>query len=903
MPTIGRDDELARLEAALAATATASTVMTIEAPAGAGKSAVLTAAAAAAAAAGALVLRCAPVAAEADLAYAALGDLFDPIDDLSVLGDVPRRALERALLRVAPSPDVDLDARVIGQACTALWSALADRQPVFIAIDDVQWLDAASAAALAFAVRRLPATGVLVVAARRTGEPGPTLPGTTELLAPLRDDIVRRVLAQNPRDHRPLSGPRTAAIVRVAAGNPLYALELARAAADTGDSRGDTELVVPRSLDDLVAERFEGLDGAEFEGLAVAALAARPDVTLVRRLGLLEGIERAERAGIVTTTSGRIVFDHPLFAAAVLARTPPVARRRVHLLLAESVDDPVESVLHAARGADEPDAALAAQLSDIATSLARRAAVEHAAEFAVLAAQRSPAGDPMRDERHITAALLSFQRGDPDTVEAMLAAIDAASLTPTLRRRELMTRAHVAFSNGGAADSIRFATAALDLCTTDTERVEVHSLLSRVDWMDFVASAAHAQHALQLLEHTDVGLGVRVSAMLAHAEAQFLTGHGLDHGLFRQIIELERDLAPFAGDSAHGAYAALLKYADDVDTARSMFLDLLGRNEDDGALPYALSHLPQIELWTGHWDLAEDYAQRHLEAATRTGQHDQIAQARYNLALIDVMRGDTASARELALETLAASGHDGDRWNERGGLGLLGHCALADGDAATASEILDRWHHISEEMGLTEPGYCRLQPDHVEALVACGRLVDADRLATTMRSRAAQLDRPTLIASAARVSALVAAASGDRAAAIAGATSAVAGYATTSLVFDHARALLTLGQIHRRFREKAAARDALQQALTVFERLGAEQFATRARHDLARIGLRPAAALGLTETERRVAQLAATGRTVRQVGDELFISPKTVEANLTRVYRKLGVSGRAELATWFATQH
>lgn len=896
-PLFGRDRELARLDGALTAAITRSAVLTLDAPAGVGKSAVLAAATAAAEAAGVRVLRCAPAAAEADLAYAALGDLLADIDDLSVLDGVPRTALERALLRTPHLPGVDLDARLVGTACATLFRALVSDRMLLVAIDDVQWLDAASAAAISFAARRLPAAGVLVLATHRTDEPGPQLPGDSEPLAGLPDDVVKRMLAHHFRGEHALSARHTTAIVRAAGGNPLFALELARAGTADGDA-----LVVPRTLAELVARRFDGLDHGDLDGLAAAALAARPDVGLFRRLGMIEGIERAERAGVVSTASGRVVFDHPLFAAAVLARTPQLTIRRLHVLLADAVDDPIEAVLHAARGAEGPDAELAARLGEHAETLMGRAAAEHAAEFAVLAARRSPADDPERSSRHITAALLSFHRGDPDVAAALLAEVDTAAVRAPVRVRELTTRAYLAYSNGGTAEAVHHATAALEHCTDDAERIEVHSLLARVDWEDFAAAADHAGRAMALLDRADVGLTTRVAAMLAYAESKFMTGGGLDHDLFHQTIELERHLAPFISDSAEAAYAALLKTTDELDTAREMLHALLERTEDEGSLPFALSHLPGLEVWAGNWDAAEDYAQRHLDAAERAGQQDQVDQARFNLAFVNVLRGNLATARPLAEEVLAAGVSSGSAWTERTGLGLLAQCALVEGDAATAADLLDRWRRITTAMGVSEPGYCRLHAEHVEALVACGRLDEADEHASDMRARAASLARRTAMASAERVTALVDAARGDREAAVAHARSAVTGYAASPLVFDHARALLTLGQVHRRFREKAAARDALQQALDIFDRLGAEQFAARARQDLARVGLRPAASLGLTETERRVAELAATGRTVRQVGDELFISPKTVEANLTRVYRKLGLSGRAELATWLATQ-
>ena len=169
-----------------------------------------------------------------------------------------------------------------------------------------------------------------------------------------------------------------------------------------------------------------------------------------------------------------------------------------------------------------------------------------------------------------------------------------------------------------------------------------------------------------------------------------------------------------------------------------------------------------------------------------------------------------------------------------------------------------------------------------------------------MHSNAERVGRPTMLDGAARARAVVAAATCHREEARQLATAVVDGFERTPMVVEHARSLLTLGQIHRRFKEKAPAKAALEAALATFDRLGAERLAERTRQDLARIGSRTSHATALTETELRVARLAATGRTVRQVGDELFISPKTVEANLTRVYRKLGLSGRVELANWVA---
>lgn len=904
---IGRDTELATLDLFVRGCAASSGVMTVVAPPGAGKTTVLTSIVAAVDP-GTLVLRAASTAAESALAYAGLGDLFGGLHDLDThvehLGEMHRYAFDAAMLRAPAPPGVTVDARSVGGAITAVLGRLAANQPVLVAIDDVHWLDEESASALAFALRRLPPSGVTVLATRRVDEPGPTLPGDVLPLAPLPDQVVRRLLLSTfGGGASMLSGGRLAAIVEAAAGNPLFALELARSTLAATTVALDEPLAVPDDLASLVAGRLDGLDADTVDALAAMALLARPDVEISRRIGLAAAIERAERVGIVSTATGRVVFGHPLFAAAVLARTPASVRRRLHATLARTIDDPFESILHEARAAETADTDLADRLDAAAGALAGRGALSQAADLAVSAARLTPYDDPRHGARHVAAALLSFRRGDPAAAEAMLASVDPNTMPADVRRRELMARAHIAYSSGVGPDARRWAEQALDWCERDEDRVEIHTLVARCIDDDFRLAAHHAERAMAFAEACDPASLTpehRSAAILAHAETKYMTGRGLDHELFRAAIELEREHRPFVTDSAEAAYATLLKQTDELDTARTMLLDLLARAADDGAMPFVLSHLPQLELWAGNWDRAEDYAQRHLEAALRTGQADQAAQAGSSLSLISLMRGDVDESRETAARLLAAAEATGDTWTERSATALLGQCALAEGDAPLAARLLDRNHELSLQMGILDPGYCRLQPDHVEALVASGRIDEAAALASSMHETAVRLDRSTSIAAAARSRALVLAANGDREQAVAAAREAVDRYASSALVLDHARALLTLGQVHRRFKEKAAARDALQAALEVFERLGAERFARRARQDLARIGLRPPTSTGLTETERRVAELAGTGKTVRQVADELFISPKTVEANLTRVYRKLEIGGRAELATWLA---
>ncbi len=905
MRIVGRDTEVNWLAGLLAESATQSRVVTLEAPAGAGKSALLSAAIDAAAQAGVRVLRCQPNEVESHYPYAALGDLLSSVASFDELDPAPRRALESALLRstdpLSGNDAGSFDVRAVGLGCAAVWRRLADEGPLIIVIDDVHWLDAASADALAFSIRRVPTAGVLVVGARREDEPGPTLPGDVVSLAPLSEPTVMMLLSERAGEGpRRLAGRELRRIIDAAGGNPLFAIELARHAARSAPTT-DGYLSVPTSLEAVIGERFHRLAPSVLEALTAMAMLARPDLAAVAALGLADAITEAEREGILHTGDGRVTFSHPLFATAALHRATPTVRRALHSRLATATTDPYEQLRHAAHASEQRNDSLASRLAQHASDLSDRGAREQAADFAVLAAKLSPLDDPARHDRGVEAARLSFQRGEADLALQMLADLEGTSPSPGGRVRELLVRAAVEFSSGSSLIAQRHCVEALDECTTDTERVEVHSILSRVAYDNFDECTRHATIAMELAQHCDVPNSVLSGVFVARAGGAFSAGHGLDRELFERAIELESDSNTYSPDSAYSSFAVLLKIADEMDESRSMLLTVLHDNEDEGALPFALSHLPQLELWTGNWDAAEDYGQRHLDAALRTGQHDQATQARNNLALIDVHRGDVAGAAVLAEAVRTAGREIGDVWTERNGLGLLGMVALAEGDARRAVELLRRWHELAEQMALRDPGYCRQQGDFVEALVATGALDEAAEYAAFMAANAERLDRPTLRAGASRALALVAAAQGDRDRAVGLAEEAVARYAATPLVVEHARSMLTLGQIHRRFKEKAAARVQLEAALAVFDRLGAERWAERTRQDLARIGLRTTHATALTETERRVARLAATGRTVRQVGDELFISPKTVEANLTRVYRKLGLSGRAELATWAAT--
>jgi DNA-binding NarL/FixJ family response regulator len=219
-------------------------------------------------------------------------------------------------------------------------------------------------------------------------------------------------------------------------------------------------------------------------------------------------------------------------------------------------------------------------------------------------------------------------------------------------------------------------------------------------------------------------------------------------------------------------------------------------------------------------------------------------------------------------------------------------------DAVTELRILDQ---AKRETGIREPRFCAHASELVEALLAAGELTEATEVLTRFEGEASTSAGQSSLAAAARCRALVLSASGDLDGALAAAECSLAFFDGLPMPFERARTVLVTGQIRRRRKEKRLARQALEEALTTFESLGTPVWADRARAELARIPQR-LTANGLTTTEERIARLAVTGLTNREIADRLFLSPKTVEVNLTRIYRKLGVRSRAVLASRLAAE-
>jgi DNA-binding CsgD family transcriptional regulator len=289
-----------------------------------------------------------------------------------------------------------------------------------------------------------------------------------------------------------------------------------------------------------------------------------------------------------------------------------------------------------------------------------------------------------------------------------------------------------------------------------------------------------------------------------------------------------------------------------------------------------------------------------MVVADEGGLTFHLNQARYNMGIVLAWRGHLDDAEALLTATI--SGGSATGWDQQRAYGGLGLIKLMRGDAAGAAADLDRWHSLLSEMHFGEPGYSRSHLDYLEALVACGRLDDARAFLAGMQAQVDSSGRRSAGAITLTGRALIDAADGRADEARSTVMEALAWYETSEFRLDRARTFLIAGRIHRRAKSKLAARDLLGRALAEFDEIGALAWSDRTTAEMARLNIRPPAPSELTETERRVAELAAGGLTNREVGEGAFLSPKTVEKVLSRVYRKLGIGSRAELGARMAAE-
>ena len=387
-------------------------------------------------------------------------------------------------------------------------------------------------------------------------------------------------------------------------------------------------------------------------------------------------------------------------------------------------------------------------------------------------------------------------------------------------------------------------------------------------------------------------------ALAVSAMMDYMLGSGLDEAKIQRALGLEDPDRQVTGELRPSLIAGYLMLYEgrlerSVDILSRLRERILERGQESD-LPFMLSHLAWAECWRGDLQAAAVYCQESLECAARMGGEPLRC---WSLAF-GAVPAAYAGERDLATARAGVPGVGRPRWLPYrpvlGGVGAGAAGALA-GDARAAGAALEPLLPMFEERGLPEPIVGFFLPDAIEALVSLGHLQRAERLLTRFEEPARRLARGWALMAAGRCHALLQGARGDLSGASAAAHKALAEADGVELRLEVARTLLVAGQIERRRRSKRAAKELLGQALEIFERAGARLWAEKTRGELEQVGLRRTGPDQLTEAERRVAELAASGLTNREVAAKLFMSPKTVEANLARAYRKLDIHSRAEL--------
>ncbi|SNY62743.1 helix-turn-helix transcriptional regulator [Paractinoplanes atraurantiacus] len=871
-----------------------SRVLVLRGAAGIGKTAILQYAETAAT--GFQVLRAVGIESEMELAFAALHQLLLPLLDRLPHLPAPRReALETVFrMRDGAPPDPFL----VGLATLDLLSGASEQQPLLGLVDDAHWLDRASAQVLGFVARRLLAESIAVLFAAR--RPVAELRGLPEReVTGLTDSDAHELLASVA--HAPLDRGVRERIVAETHGNPLALIELPRGL-DTTRTAGGFGLLdpgtLPGQIEESFLERVRALSGPARTLLLVAAAEPAGDPDLVRaaadRLGAGLDVTIDGTDGLLSVDH-RVTFRHPLVRSAVYRAATPAERRAVHLALAEVTDpatDPDRRAWHRASAAAGPDEAVAAELERSAGRAQARGGIVAAAAFL----KRSVAltADPARrTDRMLAAAEASLQAGDLEDVGRVLGALRGRPLDGLQQGRAGVLHGQVAFASGQGGDATaRTMEAARQLEPVDPRLARETYLTAygiAVSVTDPAALLAVSRAARRLPPPADPG---PLDLLLDGYTLIVTDGRAAAAGVLRRAAAALTELPPADvlrwGWVATGVNAAVW---DDV-AMRETSQRWTGIVRDAYALrelPYLLTVVGYASSWTGDFEATSAFIAEAAAVAAASG----IPLPPYAELRLLSLRGrepETAALVAATVESSAAAGL---------GMGVT----AGQWAAAVLYNGLARYPEAmraaQSTTWLAEPGLSTwLLPELVEAasrsgepgvaLEALDRLVEATEPFSTDFAGGVEARSRALVADGPEAGALY--------------REAVERLSRTPLRTELARAHLVFGEWLRRRRQRLEAREQLRTAYDMFVAIGMEAFAERARRELLATGetvrRRPAeAAAGeeLTAQERQIALLARDGFSNPEVGERLFLSPRTVEWHLRKVFGKLGIESRRQL--------
>jgi DNA-binding CsgD family transcriptional regulator len=915
---VGRSAELERIDSLLERYTGARPALLLRGDRGIGKTALLDAAAARATTRGMQVLRAFGAEFEAGLSFSALHQLLYPLRDrVDRLAGRHRNTLQQ-VLDLAPglSPDP-----LVVTAVLALLSGVAAERPLLLIVDDLPWIDPASATVLGFAARRIGHDPIAFLAAARTGAHG--LLDQVHLPERVIGPLGARSAGALLDVHWPgLAPPVRRRMLAEAAGNPLALRELAALLNDRQRSGQDPlPEILPLSgrLKAAFAEEIRTLPAATREVLLHVAL--EPDVSLAAIRGPaaspdVDDLAPAVQADLVQADAGgrRIWFRHPVIRSAIVHQTPPGERRDAHEALATAMaGSPVRRAWHLAEAATGPDEGVARALDEAAMSAwrrsepsaaanrgldqaaicdRRRAGASAAVTALIRAAELSPhAAD--RSRRLIEAAYLANITGQLDEVPQLLADAGQAPDTPT--GLVFATTAHLLTNQEGDVDAAyRLLTQALDDVDGTTNRWDYYGILYALLLVSLYSLRPEPWELLNTAMARFEPEAV-VPFRLCHDAYvdPSRTADVVREGLAQAFAALPTDAAPWQLMPLAFAAAAM----DVLSDYRYLVTRMIDRERDGGAIAMVIPGLMllcQNSYVHGRWDEAERLAREGLDLAAVYGYHFWEGQIRALLASGAALRGNVDLARTRRTETTS--------WAAPRGMGVTEAYARMAGTVAAMGqgdfdEALVQVASIAPAGAPSAaiPGRWVVL-DLVEAAVRSGRIDQARAHVAAAQQAGLHRIGPRIALMITGAAALTA--DDDEAGALFEAALSVPDAARWP--WAHARVQFAYGQWLRRTHDTTFARVHLRLALETFDRLGAEGFAQRTREELRAAGVAYAVhpdipASPLTAQERQIADLAATGLTNKQIAERLFLSHRTVGSHLHRLYPKLGVASRTAL--------
>ncbi len=867
---------------------------------GAGKSALLDAALDDALDAGAVMLSTASSPVEERTAWSALALLVDGVhaDIIDELATQRRLALDIALgLRAGTTGEIGA---AVSGALRDIFRALSRESTLVVGIDDLQWIDPATAGALSAALGTMRSEAVVVIAAGR-----PVASVALDLNRIVGDKLLRIELPRLSRSEIArllvnygvrVTTPLLDDVDELSAGNPSHVHLLA----DEIVRHEWTPGRLPRSLSVGYRERIDSLSPRSADVLALATVAGDTDAALLRRCFPDVDVEAAlieiERVGLfsgadASAPSARII-------AAVDERLGPVERRRISRLVAEHLPstDERHPVLLAA-SCTEPDSAVADLVDAAAIRALDRGARQTAGHHFRRAAELTPATDTAaRWRRTLAAADAFFAAGALDLAESLsVDAVDAAA-DPMQVALAGGVRAQVLAARNGVVDAHAFVVDVLD-------RLDgwpmLQGLLGRARVrleQIFDLSAARLTAEAQQRKMNDAGLpGLATEFEVAVANCSFVLGQPVDVESVWASARPIVNVADFIG----GGWMALemLVWGCHDDELVHAALDQFEAGATSSGSAQSLAKVYDFRanhlIRRGDWRRAEQLMRDAVDAATLSELTGSMSTS--GLAWVLAATGRTDEARSILAAAPSASAADDELLIRVSHLSTAGFVEFCAADWESAADLLaDAWA-VADKLGLHDLCALPFRVDLIEALLLSGRTLEAAERTTQLQALAAEADRFVGQMQADRATTLLCAAKGDIDGAIAAAERGLVLHRQIDLPIERARLLLALGSALRRAGRRQQSELALREAVATFEHLGATPFLARAREELARLGERRDPHV-LTATEEQIASLVAAGRTNAEVAAALFVSLRTVESNLTRIYRKMGVRSRSELA-------